>query len=228
MRYIYHHLGLGDHIICNGMVRNYYKQDNNIKLFCKNHNILNVKYMYRDVSNLELIPIDNDLQCIKYIKNNNIKDNIIKIGHEKCNKEESSSFDKDFYRIAGLDFSVRFNNFFIDRDNEKEEELINELNPNNEKFIFIHDDKSKGYNIDISKISNYNMFKIIYNDTRFLVFNYIKLIEMAEEVHFMQSSFKELICSYEFKKTKFYQHNYIRKYDSYMNSVGLNKIIEID
>jgi hypothetical protein len=47
-------------------------------------------------------------------------------------------------------------------------------------------------------------------------------------VHFMQSSFKELICSYKLKKPVLYQHNYVRKYEPEMNSTGLNKIIEID
>jgi len=60
------------------------------------------------------------------------------------------------------------------------------------------------------------------------VFDYLSLIENAEEVHFMQSSFKELICSYKLKKPVLYQHNYVRKYEPEMNSTGLNKIIEID
>ena len=226
MKYIYHHWGLGDHIICNGMVRHYYEKDNNIRLFCNKRNVTNIEYMYRDLNKIELFPFDYDIQCVKYIKENCIENDLIKIGHERCSPNFNIPFDMDFYRIAGLDFSIRFNKFYIKRDHEKEDEVFNSLNPNNEKYIFIHDDPSKGYIINTSRI-NAN-YKIIHNDMRFLVFNYIKLIEMAEEVHFMQSSFKELICSYTLKKPKLYQHNYVRNFNAYMNSVGLNKIIEIN
>ena len=226
MKYIYHHWGLGDHIICNGMVRYFYKIDNPIRLFCNNRNVTNIQYMYRDLDKIELFPFDYDTQCVKYIADNNIEKDLIKIGHEKCSYDLDTSFDRDFYKIAGLDFSIRFKDFYIERDSNKEEEVYRALNPNNEKFIFIHDDPSRGYTIDISKINT--QYKIIYNDMQFLVFNYIKLIEMAEEVHFMQSSFKELICSYNFKKPKLYQHNYVRNYNQYMNSIGFNKIIEIN
>ena len=46
MIYIYHHLGLGDHIICNGLVRFLQKKHNQVSLFCYQHNIENVSFMY--------------------------------------------------------------------------------------------------------------------------------------------------------------------------------------
>jgi hypothetical protein len=103
---------------------------------------------------------------------------------------------------------------------------LDALNPNEEKYIFVHDDASRGFSIDMDRIKTDH--KIIMNDKRFNVFDYITLLENAEEVHFMQSSFKELMCSYEMKKTILYQHNYVRKYDEFMNSSGINPIIEIN
>ncbi len=229
MKYIYHHLGLGDHIICNGMVRHFYNQYGSIGLFCKEHNRSNVEYMYRDLKDIEIISFDDkfdaDIQCKKYVHQNDLYRDLIKIGFEKMNSTLSESFDKDFYRIADVPFSVRFEEFYIKRNVKKEKEVLDTLNPNNEKFIFVHDDPDRGFEIDLSKVST--KYKIIKNDKNFLVFNYIKLLEKAEEIHFMQSSFKELICSYNLKKPKLYQHNYVRQYDSYMNSVGLNDIEEI-
>jgi hypothetical protein len=66
------------------------------------------------------------------------------------------------------------------------------------------------------------------NDKQFNVFDYLTLIENAEEVHFMQSSFKELICSYKLDKPVLYQHNYVRNYGPEMNSSGLNSFIEVE
>lgn len=230
MKYIYHHLGLGDHIICNGMIRHFYNLHGSISLFCKEHNRSNIEYMYRDLKDIQIISFDDgldaDLQCKQYIHQNNLYNDLIKIGFEKMNSSLSESFDKDFYRIADLPFSIRFDEFYIKRSPKNEKLVLETLNPNNEKFIFVHDDPDRGFVIDESKIST--KYKIIKNDKNFLVFNYIKLLEKAEEVHFMQSSFKELICSYDLKKTKLYQHNYVRQYDSYMNSVGVNPITEIN
>jgi hypothetical protein len=53
--YIWHHMGLGDYITCNGIVRFYAKQYNKIYLFVKKRYEENIKYLYRDLSNLELI-----------------------------------------------------------------------------------------------------------------------------------------------------------------------------
>ena len=71
-------------------------------------------------------------------------------------------------------------------------------------------------------------YNIIMNDKRFNVFDYITLIESAEEIHFMQSSFKELMCSYNLEKPTLYQHNYVRTYGPEMNSTGLNTFVEIE
>ena len=60
MKYVYHHLGLGDHIICNGMVRYFKEIYGKIKVFCKPHNYKNVEYMYRDDDNIEVLSIGED------------------------------------------------------------------------------------------------------------------------------------------------------------------------
>jgi hypothetical protein len=128
--------------------------------------------------------------------------------------------------LAGLDFSVRFDEFYLERDISKEKNVIETLNPTGEKYVFVHDDSSRGFSIDLEKVQT--DCKIIMNDTQFNVFDYLTLIENAEEVHFMQSSFKELICSFKLDKPILYQHNYVRQYEECMNSTGLNSFIEVD
>jgi hypothetical protein len=225
MKYIYHHLGLGDHIVNNGMVRNFYKKYDAITLFSYKHNVKNVQYMYRDLEKFQVIGVESDSQADFYISNNNL--DCLKIGFSDLSDVMPKlPFDKAFYKLAGLDFSVRFDEFYFERDLEKEKEVLNILNPTGEKYIFIHDDSSRGFSIDMSRIKI--EYKVIMNHKRFNVFDYITLIENAEEIHFMQSSFKELMCSYELKKPTLYQHNYVRQYDESMNSSGLNPFIEIN
>jgi hypothetical protein len=221
MIHIYHHLGLGDHIICNGLVRYFHKEHNGCKLFCYPHNKKNVEYMYRDLNNFELVIINSDFEADSYIAQNGLSDTI-KVGFDRLPEfMPPSTFDVAFYQIANLDFSIRLSYFHIERDLKREEELLERLNPTGDKFIFIHDDASRGFKIDESRIeSNY---KKIYNDNSILLFDYITLLDKAEEVHVMQSSFKDLINSYDLRNTKFFLHEYVRNYSELLDSKGYNK-----
>lgn len=226
MKYIYHHLGLGDHIICNGMVRLFHEKYKEIKLFCKKNNIENVNFMFSDLNNFELIPVNNDYDVIDYINKNNVHSNLIKIGFSEMSKHQPPlTFDQAFYKIAEMDFSVRFDYFRVPRNYEMEDKVYNDLNPNNEPYIFIHDDKERGFQIDKNKINS--KLKIIENNTKYGLFDMLKIIENAEEIHLMQSSIKDLINSYVFTKPKIFLHLYVRNYDDDADSLGLNKITKI-
>ena len=85
--FIYHHLGLGDHFHCNGVVRFLIQKkhlNKNIKLFAKKKYSEMVKFMYRDIENLEIVPISNDEKKEEDDVNSHISQNDIveKIGFE--------------------------------------------------------------------------------------------------------------------------------------------------
>jgi hypothetical protein len=225
MKYIYHHLGLGDHIICNGIVRHYKETHNTITVFCKPHYFTNVEYMYRDDDNIIVLPIGEDFDVHNYINQNNLHSDLIIVGFDKLRFDNYKTFDEAFYNTINLPFSFRFSKFKFERNNEKELEVYNELNPNNESYIYVHDDKERGFEIDRSKI-NSNL-KIIENDKRFLMFDMLKIIENATEVHSMQTGMKDLINSYKFDKPKFYLHWYVRPYNDDYDTVGLNNFTKI-
>jgi hypothetical protein len=182
--------------------------------------------MYRDLKNFEIISVQSDNEVELFMNRLDEKVNKIKIGFDKLSEFMNPlTFDEAFYAIAGLDFSKRFDDFFILRDIEEEEKILKQLNPDGEKYIFIHDDKKRGFKIDESKITS--KYKKIYNDDSIPIFNCISLIENAEEVHVMQSSIKDLINSFKFDKPTFYLHEYIRNYSNLIDSKGYNKFIKI-
>lgn len=228
MKYIHHHLGLGDHIICNGMVRYFYKKYKNIVLFCYTHNYENVHYMYRDLNNLGIINFDTERDVDIFVDNNKIvRDNLIKPTFSTLDSHFSGmTFDEAFYCQVGLNFNVRFDDFYFVRDIKKENKVCEKLNPNGEKYIFVLDDPKRDYNIDMNKITK--KYKVIYNDLEFRMFDYIKFLENAEEIHTMQTGFLDLINSYKMEKPKIYRHNYVRNYPESIYSKGLNAIIEVD
>jgi hypothetical protein len=228
LKYVYHHLGLGDHIICNGMVRHLCKKYDSVVLFCYSHYYENVNYMYRDLKNLEIFDFSNEDDVINFVENNqSVKNSLIKPGFDNLNQcLDRMTFDEAFYYLSGIDFSVRFDEFYFQRDFEKEDEVCKELNPDDEKYIFVLDDPNRGYLIDMTKVTD--GYKIIRNDYRFKMFDYIKLLENAEEIHMMQTGFLDLVNSYKMNKPKIYRHTYVRNYPSSIHSKGLNDIINLD
>jgi len=228
LKYIHHHLGLGDHIICNGMVRHLCKYNDNVVLFCYSHYRKNVEYMYSDLENLEIFDFATEQEIVNFTqRNHSVKTNLIKPGFDDLDAcLDRMTFDEAFYYLAGLDFSVRFDEFYIPRDLEREKEVCETLNPENEKYIFVLDDPKRGYNVDMNKVSS--EYKIITNDYRFLMFDYISLLENAEEIHMMQTGFLDLVNCYKMDKPKIYRHNYVRNYPDAIHSKGLNDVIGVD
>lgn len=216
-------MGLGDHFTCNGLVRHYYKQFDKIYLFCYKHFESNIKFMYRDLPNLYTIGLGSDIEVDEYILKNNLSDQLIKIGFDKSRtlQHQVETFDEGFYLAENLPFSIRFDEYFVERNMDKEMELYKTLNPTDEDFIFVHEDPERGMFLDKSRIRQ--DLKIIGNDKKFLIFDYIYLLSKSKEVHVMQSSLKDMINSYSFPNTKCILHNYVRNYDSYANTKGLNQ-----
>ena len=225
MKYIYHHLGLGDHIICNGIVRHYKELHKTVTVFCKPHYFTNVDYMYRDDNDIIVLPIGEDSDVINYINQHNLQSDLIMVGFGRPGSEQGKTFDEGFYHTVNLPFFYRFSKFKFERNIEKELKVYNELNPKNEPYIYVHDDKDRGFSIDRNKINN--NLKVIENNKRFLMFDMLTVIENATEVHSMQTGMKDLINSYNFNNPKFYLHWYVRPYNDDYDTVGLNNFAKI-
>jgi hypothetical protein len=215
---VYHHLGLGDHIICNGLVRELCKTYDNVYCFAKKHNIESVSFMYRDEPRIELITVEDDWEVpLKFKKNIDV----IKIGFGNLVRSKRGYFDESFYRQVGLDFNLRWDNFYVQRDYEIECQLLQKLNPDSSPYVLVHDDPSRGLLADLSIVRN--DLKIIrvsdyvgkgsgtQNFRGYTLFHWISVLQNAEEIHCMDSSFKCLVESVsEFKDSKLFFHRYVR------------------
>lgn len=204
--YIYHHLGLGDHIICNSIIRYYSKLYDKIFLFVKECNQKNVSFMFRDLNNVEYI-IGDDFFINKYIIDNNIK-NLIKIGFDKL--DNRLNFDRSFYEQINLPFEYKWELFNVKRNFEKEKYVFDKFNLKENEYIFVHDDKSR--NFEINKDLLKDNLKIITPTIEFDFFDFCYIIENAKEIHLMESSFKCLVEHLKLNTSKLYYHTYIRNY----------------
>jgi hypothetical protein len=183
--------------------------------------------MYRDLSNLKIFDFATEPEIVNFIHKNNLQNNLIKTGFDKLKTYlNRMTFDEAFYAIVDLNFNIRFDEFYFQRDYETENKVCEKLNPNNEKYVFVLDDPNRGFSIDMNKVTS--EYKVIRNDFEFKMFDYIRLLENAEELHMMQTGFLDLVNSYKMKKPKIYRHNYVRNYPKSIHSRGINNIIDVD
>lgn len=205
MKYIYHHLGLGDHIICNGLVRSLIDPSEEYKMFVKEHNLTSVSFMYRDLNNLSFI-VGDDSYANHFINENNLsKNNLILAGFTK--HPDSKEFDDNFYIQNNLPFENRWDNFYVERDIDREMFLFKKYDVKENEYVFIHDDEERNFIIDHGKVVNKNLKIIKPNKTLTEnIFDYCYLMQNSLESHFIDSSFKLIFDSLQLRKTNLFYH----------------------
>ena len=227
--YIHQHGRLGDMILCNGLIRYLLKKKykkNKIYIFCRSRHLKAVTFMYRDQKRIKLIPFNENLNLkdekllAKYesIKVRNVIEEIklkkkikyISIGFENYHKTAELNPDKNFpwpcdivfYKQFNIPFKHRFLNSYWKKNNKSEKKLFKRLVGVNQPYAFVHDDKDRNFIIDTKNI-NPN-FKIIKNDKKELIFNFGLILEHANEIHIMESSFRQIIEVLNTKNKKLY------------------------
>lgn len=184
---VYHHLGLGDHIICNGLVRHLYETNKDLKIFCKKQNIKNITFMYRDTS-IQIIPIENDQEANLFCNNNNC----FRIGFAVGGQSYPDKlWDETFYLNANIPFEYSWSKFYYEQNKDEESKIFDQIVTDN-NYIFIHNTDSYGVNRINKNFISSNYYPII-SDKNIPFFAYRKIIEHAKEIHCIDSSFKHLI-----------------------------------
>lgn len=209
---LYHHLGLGDHIMCHGIVREYCKKYDKVTIFSKPHNYPSVSFMYRDLKNLTIIQGD-DTFAEDFILSNTSKYNEVKrIGFQNLDRNTGAPLEWQFYQLASVPFEKKWFSFFVDRDLEKEHALYNLVAPKKD-YAFVHEDTERHYIINRKKIGRDCAIITPNKEVTENIFDYCTIIEKAKEVHVIDSSFMFLIdcLDYENPDQKLFIHRYARE-----------------
>lgn len=210
MKYIFFHQGLGDHIICNGLSRTL-AENEEITIFCKEHNFKNISYMYKDNNNIKIISLNANEEDPSFVINKYSKyDGFINASsYLQTQRINCKNWNEIFYKLSKIPFENSWDKFSYIRDEYNENELFNKLNPDNKKIAFIHAYGSDGINrIDYKKI-NQNLFQIEANKKDDYFFDYGLLIEKAEEIHCVNSSFLHFIDRIKTNGKLFFHKNHI-------------------
>ena len=203
--YLHHHLGLGDHICMNGMVWEIQRQnpESQIYLFCKSKYYSNISILYRDTP-IVLIPIPSWTNEVSFTNLYAGEGNLIRFGFDKYIPREDATCDQIFYEQMSMDYNLRFDGFKINRDNEQESKILQELTGGKD-YIFVHDDPSRGFVIDVDTDT-----LVIRNDTRHSIFHMMKLMENAKEIHCIESCFRCLTEHINTDDIRLVYHNTVR------------------
>lgn len=209
---IYHHLGMGDTIICNAIINQYSTKFEKLFIFCKPHFYESVTFLYRTNPKVVIIPAD-DSQSKTIFQSIQTEYKLL-LGFDELEKTQvkyNLNFDEAFYKIAGLSFDNRFDQFKLERDNQREEKMFNILNVKKGEYIFLHEDNTRLFRIKREHIKNKQLPILWPNPTLTgNIFDYCSIIENAAEVHVIDSSFKNLCETLDIKTNDLFYHCYFR------------------
>lgn len=228
---IHHHMGVGDSIICNGLVRSLLMDNSYFSdaIVCSwERNVKTIQRMYDDTDRVHILSIPentNEVLAVNQFLNESkicdfvrcgfgMMENLIALGL-------ASSFDQTFYLCAGVQYENQWSRFHYRRDFEKEEAILKKLNPTNKPFIFVHDAPDRGYTLDVP---NPNGLKVIKNDMSESIFDMGRLLESAQEIHCMESSFRVLIDHLDSVSCPLYFYPKIRAINGIVVSPTLRKV----
>lgn len=209
---LYHPLGLGDHIVCNGIVREYATHYEKLGLFCFQQYKASVAHMYTDLPNVHIEAIRSQreipwfrlthfLQGVRYDMQKTIG---------VIDPESGVQYQHQIYRSAGVPIEKLWDNFLIPRNTEQENRLFTALVPNAEPYQFIHDDSR--FPMDTHRLSATLTPIRPRKELTDNIGDYCALIEKASEVHVIDSSFMFLVdcLPYHNPNQKLFVHRYTR------------------
>jgi len=208
------HLGLGDHIIQQGIVNKLANNNKNVVIFCKHHNFLSVKHLCDGYNNIEISSVkdDNEVKTIvdRWLTRGEIKpSNIVPVGIYNStwhHFNKKVGFDKYFYEQIALDFQESYN-----IEINEGPEPVQDFQIPNKPFTFVHDDPSRNFNIDIFKYVDHQKYIVVKPWQSKTIFDFLPLLKRAKEIHCMDSCFALMIDRAKGIDAKKYLHRYIRK-----------------
>lgn len=184
---IHHHLGLGDHFVCNGLVNTIADDYDSVYVSCWKSNFDTVKTLYSESKKVKVFSIVDEKTDIEYFSNF-VNLPVIFIGFQYCDRKE---WNTSFYKQMNIDFSNRYARFELPNFIPHEEEIFNLFAK--EKYCLVHRESSeRKYNLNID--TDLPIVEIKKEtDPYGNLLSYRKLIQNASEIHCINSSVFHLV-----------------------------------
>lgn len=185
---LYHHLGLGDHFICNGLVNAIAKRYDQLFLPCWQRYLKTVSHLYSDFDNIKVYPIDQEPSGV-YDYEPELP--VIRVGFEQL---DPSGFERSFYSQLGLPYETRFTEFRLPRDLTGSSRFLEQVQRDlGNDYIFVHNQSSVG-KFDLSIASDLPQHVSQVSDTPNVI-DYVDTLKNAKEIHVINSSIIALVIN---------------------------------
>ena len=210
-----HNTGIGDHIFMSGAVRYIAKEYDCTFILCLQDKLDHVEFLYRD--NPKIVPkvMPNSRRCGEKHKSANAvysrlkkKFDVEKLYAFEYNRkrwrqwhENKVSFVNMQYDTIGVPRDERFKSFHIQRDRRAEARLSDEAMPSWD-YAFMCNRWSRG-SANVDSLETDLPPVIPYQKTK-LIFDWMGVIEKANEIYTVDTSFFHLIKSMRLEQDKYY------------------------
>jgi hypothetical protein len=201
------HLGCGDFVICNGMIRVMASKVDELLLVAKKRYRPAMTSMFGDLKNVAIEYV-NEAPDISPAFNGGVAPPLfqsvigrgytcIPLGLHSGNPDwqiNEPNFARAFYNQVGLDYQCSWFNFKFQRNIQKEQHMYNTVvKLYGKDYAFLHDDPSRSFKIDRSSIQIPTVHpddSLIRSDN---IFDYYMVMQNAKELHFFDSCFGLII-----------------------------------
>ncbi len=209
---VYHPVGLGDHLACSGIVRTYATTHDRVGVFCLEQNYPSVSALYRDLPNVTVLRVRSHRDIQRFRLRNamhltrNHYDRVLNV--RVLDEESGIQYEKQLYRSANVPIENLWDKFLLQRDAAAERALMEKLHAPG-AYQFIHEDAR--FPLTPTKLSNLPALRPDLALTK-NIFDYCSVIECAQEINVMDSSFMFLVdcLDYTAPNQKRFIHRYAR------------------
>lgn len=217
------HLGLGDMILLNGLVRKACMANAEVMLFVKKAYISSLRSLFEDLANLRLRFVEE--QHALYADGANALATVVKQGYELVLLGQHSGsnewkklhplWSKALYRQVGMDPEDMYALFHVNRPTARENAMLEAVRAAvGDVYVVVHDDASRGMTIDASHLPP-GMPVVHVDDARWRtnnIFDYATVIDNAMQFHGFDSCFM-LMADFLNLKTEKFCHAYLKDAD---------------
>jgi hypothetical protein len=220
--YTYHKFG--DHCVCFGIIKEWTKWYDRIECYsdATDENTFNTnKRLYSGIKEVVLFPE-------QYVEEIHKADHAIAHTCMWFNQvmpwlldnslpapdwfDESWIFDRQWYFNAGFPLSLKWDNFYFDRDLKKEKEIFYDMLDlkDKEEFIFLHEDTSRNMSID-RKYINPNIKLVEFSKLQDInILDVLYIVEKSKEVHTFNTGTLTFIDLMNIQHNNLNYHKYVR------------------
>jgi len=204
--YLCPHYGFGDYVVCYGLIKELAKSDD-IVLLAKPHRshlqMDNIRRLYSSIKNVQISEDDPKLY----------KD-VLYIGwdrwQEAVNKDPNVQFQEFFYAQAGVPLNLLWNNFYFERDFDKEERIYYKLGLRRGEYVFLHDDPQRNFIINMDYVLS-DLRVVHLNDLpEVSILDSLLIIENAREVHMTNTGLVSFVDQMKIEHSNLNYHRYPR------------------